>query len=194
MFVLGVVGGIGQSWHTAKLVQAVLDAAEARPEVEVRLLDLSQTPIEFAANKAQADYDKATQEAIELTAKADALVFGSPIYRAAYTGVLKNYFDLLPVEALLGKTAALVATGASTHHFLSLDLIFRPLLTFFNMHSVPGVLYGSREQFLPEKALNDQLLQQAETLGRDLVYMAEQLKGRGWGPASPGIAATINPR
>jgi NAD(P)H-dependent FMN reductase len=192
MLIYGVAGGIGSSWHTRALVQAVLDAAAA-DGAETELLDLSQTPIDFAANKAAEEYSPATQHALEVAGRADAFVFGSPIYRATYTGVLKNFFDLMPVEAMLGKVAALVATGASFHHFLALDLSFRPIMTFFNMHTVPGALYASREQFAPEQQLGDQLKEQATDLGRDLVYMTRQLAGRGWGPPSPGVGAVRRP-
>ncbi|HZT08506.1 MAG TPA: NAD(P)H-dependent oxidoreductase [Chloroflexota bacterium] len=192
-FLLGVVGGIGQSWHTRLLVETVLSAS-ADEQVDTALLDLSETPIDFAANRPAEEYSAATRRALELAGHAEGFVFGSPIYRATYTGAFKNFFDLMPVEALLGKAAALVATGASFHHFLALDIAFRPIMTFFNMHTVPGVLYGSREQFLPERAINDALREQAEALGRDLVYMTRQLAGRGWGPPSPGVGAVTRPR
>lgn len=192
MLILGVAGGIGQSWHTRTVIEAVL-AAVSKEQAQTELLDLSQTPLDFAANKAAEEYSPATQHALELAGRADGFVFGSPIYRATYTGVLKNFFDLMPVEAMLGKVAALVATGASFHHFLALDFTFRPIMTFFNMHTVPGGLYASREQFLPEQQLSEPLRQQAEALGRDLVYMTRQLEGRGWGPPSPGVGAVTRP-
>lgn len=192
MLILGVAGGIGQSWHTRAVIEAVLAAARD-DDVQTELLDLSQTPLDFAANKPAEEYSPATQRALELAGRADGFVFGSPIYRATYTGVLKNFFDLMPVEAMLGKVAALVATGASFHHFLALDFTFRPIMTFFNMHTVPGGLYASREQFLPAQQLSEPLRQQAEALGQDLVYMTRQLAGRGWGPPSPGVGAVTRP-
>ena len=192
MLIVGYAGGIGQGWHTRLLVEAVLQAAAANA-ADTELFDLSQTPIDFAANKAVDDYSAATQRAIELAGRADGFVFGSPIYRATYTGVLKNLFDLMPVEAMLGKTAALVATGGSFHHYLAIDFTFRPIMTFFNMHTVPGVLYGSREQFLPEQRLNPDLVQQAVALGEDLVYLTRQLAGKGWGPPSPGVGVVARP-
>jgi len=192
MLILGIAGGIGQSWHTRLLVETVLAGAAAK-QADTELIDLSLTPIDFAANKAATDYSPDTQRVLELAGRADGFVFGSPIYRATYTGVLKNMFDLMPVEAMLGKTAALVATGGSLHHYLALDFTFRPIMTFFNMHTVPGVLYGSREQFLPEQQLGPELRQQAESLGEDLVYMTRQLAGKGWGPPSPGVGAVARP-
>jgi NAD(P)H-dependent FMN reductase len=149
--------------------------------------------VEFAANKATEDYAGPTQHAIALAGQADGFVFGSPIYRATYTGALKNFFDLMPVEAMLGKVAGLVATGGSLHHYLALDFTFRPIMTFFNMHTVPGVVYGSREDFLPDRQLSDGLKAQAEALGHDLVYMSRQLAGRGWGPPSPGVGSVAKP-
>jgi NAD(P)H-dependent FMN reductase len=192
VLIYGVAGGIGTSWHTKALVEAVLAAAKSEG-AETELLDLSETPIDFAANKPPEEYSAVTQHALEMAGRADGFVFASPIYRATYTGVLKNFFDLMPVEAMLGKVAGLVATGASFHHFLALDLSFRPIMTFFNMHTVPGVLYASREQFAPEQQLGEQLKEQADALGRDLVFMANQLGGRGWGPPSPGVGAVRRP-
>src|SRR5438093_13329590 len=192
MLIVGYAGGIGESWHTRLLVETVLQAAAGRG-ADTEIFDLSQTPIDFAANKALAEYSRETQQAVELAGRADGFVFGSPIYRATYTGVLKNLFDLLPVEAVLGKTAGLVATGGSFHHYLALDFTFRPIMTFFNMHTVPGVLYASREQFLPEQQLSEPLREQAQALGQDLAYMVRQLAGRGWGPPSPGVGAVTRP-
>lgn len=191
MLIVGFAAGIGQSWHTRLLVEAVLEAAARGADTE--LFDLSQTAIDFAANKELSHYSPATQRAVELAGRADGFVFGSPIYRATYTGVLKNLFDLMSVEALLGKTAALVATGGSFHHYLALDFTFRPLMTFFNMHTVPGVLYGAREQFLPERQLDAELADRARALGEDLVYLTKQLAGKGWGPPSPGVGAVTRP-
>ncbi len=194
MLILGIAAGIGQSWHTRALVEAVMKSAAISAEgIDQEIFDLSQTPIDFAANKPLEEYSPATQRVINLAGQASAFVFASPIYRATYTGALKNLFDLIPVEAMLGKTAALAATGGSFHHFLAVDLAFRPIMTFFNMHTVPGVLYGAREQFLPENQLSPALTKQAEELGEDLVYMTRQLAGKGWGPASPGVGAVTRP-
>ena len=50
-------------------------------------------------------------DAIALVGEASVLVLGTPIYRAAYSGQLKAFFDLLPQQALTGKVAGLIATG-----------------------------------------------------------------------------------
>lgn len=189
---LGVVASIGPSKRTRRLVETALAGAQEEG-FEIDLLDLHEQPLDFAANKPVGEYSAATQDALERTARAEGFVFASPIYRATYTGAFKNYFDLLPAESVIGKVAALVATGGTTHHFLAPDILFRPILTFFNMHTVPGVLYATPGEYGPDYALGPDLEARADRLGRDLAYMVRQLAGQGWGPPGPGIATTLPP-
>ncbi len=68
-------------------------------------------------------------EAVARLVAADALVIATPIYKAAYSGVLKVFLDLLPQYALAGKTVLPVATGGSLAHVLTVDYALRPVLT-----------------------------------------------------------------
>jgi FMN reductase len=77
-----------------------------------------------------ARYDSATlQPSIELVAKARALVVGTPVYQAAYSGVLKTFLDILPQSALRGKTVLPIATGGSPAHLLAIDYSLKPVLS-----------------------------------------------------------------
>jgi FMN reductase len=66
--------------------------------------------------------------AVELVAGAQGIVVASPIYKAAYSGVLKCFLDLLPQFALANKTVLPVATGGSPAHVLAIDYGLRPVL------------------------------------------------------------------
>lgn len=59
---------------------------------------------------------------------ADALVVGTPVYKAAYTGLLKVLLDLLPQDALADKAVLPLATGGSMAHILAIDYALRPVL------------------------------------------------------------------
>ncbi|MEU3269742.1 NADPH-dependent FMN reductase [Saccharomonospora sp. NPDC006951] len=61
-------------------------------------------------------------------AGADGLIVASPVYKAAYSGLLKSLLDLLPQFALEGKTVLPLATGGSLAHVLAIDYAFRPVL------------------------------------------------------------------
>lgn len=70
--------------------------------------------------------------------RADGVVIGTPIYKAAYTGVLKTFLDLLPQFALAHKTVLPLATGGTPAHILALDYGLRPVLSALGARHVVG--------------------------------------------------------
>ncbi|MED7952376.1 MULTISPECIES: NADPH-dependent FMN reductase [unclassified Streptomyces] len=67
--------------------------------------------------------------ALELFAEADGVVIGTPVYKAAYSGLLKTLLDVLPQFALRDKAVLPLATGGSTAHVLAVDYALRPVLS-----------------------------------------------------------------
>lgn len=61
-------------------------------------------------------------------AAADVVIVATPIYKAAYSGLLKVFLDLLPPDALRGKTVLPLAMGGSLAHLLALDYALKPVL------------------------------------------------------------------
>jgi FMN reductase len=66
---------------------------------------------------------------LDLFARADGVVVATPVYKAAYSGLLKVLLDLLPQRALHEKVVLPVATGGTLAHLLVLDYALRPVLT-----------------------------------------------------------------
>lgn len=64
----------------------------------------------------------------DAVAGSDFVVFASPTYKAAYTGLLKAFLDRYPNNGLAGVTAIPVMTGASPVHAMSVDTALRPVL------------------------------------------------------------------
>jgi FMN reductase len=60
--------------------------------------------------------------------QAEGVIIATPVYKAAYSGVLKTFLDLLPQDALQGKTILPIATGGSSAHLLALDYALKPVL------------------------------------------------------------------
>jgi len=85
--------------------------------------------------------DPGIASASELVAKADGVVVASPVYKAAYTGVLKAFLDLLPQFALRGKVVLPLLTGGSVAHVLALDYAVRPVLQSLDPRLVVGGLF-----------------------------------------------------
>jgi FMN reductase len=126
--------------------------------------------------------DASVEEAIDRVEAADAVVLGTPVYRASFAFPLKNFLDHLPrglwgetAAPLRGKAAVIVATGASLHHFLALDDMRNVLSTFFAAHVVPPGIYVPREGFEDQDRLTPEFVNQAIKQGLALVELTAAL-------------------
>ena len=68
------------------------------------------------------------RQALSALAQAQLVIVTTPIYKAAYSGLLKTFLDLLPEGALRGKTVLPLATGGTLAHLLALDYALKPVL------------------------------------------------------------------
>ncbi|MEF3303697.1 NADPH-dependent FMN reductase [Paenibacillus sp. GYB003] len=68
-------------------------------------------------------------KAVALVERADAVLIATPVYKAAYTGLLKTFLDLLPQKALARKTVLPIAIGGTIAHLLSIDYSLKPVLS-----------------------------------------------------------------
>ncbi|RCS58157.1 NADPH-dependent FMN reductase [Parvibium lacunae] len=93
--------------------------------------DFSHPAIKIAQNK---------------VALADAVVIATPVYKAAYSGVLKAFLDLLPQTGLAGKLVLPLATGGSLAHMLALDYGLRPVLSSLAARQVLPSVYAVEQQ------------------------------------------------
>jgi FMN reductase len=90
--------------------------------------------------------DPAVAEVVAAVREADGLIVGSPVYKAAYSGVLKTFLDLLPASALAGKAVLPVLTGGAPVHALAVDYALRPVLTALDAtHVVPGLFLVDKQ-------------------------------------------------
>ena len=79
-------------------------------------------------------------------AAADAVIIGTPVYKAAYSGLLKAFLDVLPQDGLSGKLVLPLATGGSQSHMLALDYALRPVLTSLSARHVLPSIYATDAQ------------------------------------------------
>lgn len=147
MSVLLIAGSPSEHSRSAALLDAVQQrlaqgAGSRQLYIDrVQIRDLSPQALLLA------DWNHASvKRAIAQVESASALVVATPVYKAAYSGVLKVFLDLLPQTALKGKVVLPLATGGSPHHMLALDYALRPVLQSLGAkHILPGV-YASDSQ------------------------------------------------
>jgi FMN reductase len=134
--ILSVSGSPSATSRTARLLRHLDERLIAQGH-EVIPLEVRSLPAEALL---EADFGHpAIVRATALVEQADGVVIGTPVYKAAYSGLLKSLLDLLPQYALAGKTVLPLATGGTTAHVLAIDYALRPVLASMGpAHITPG--------------------------------------------------------
>ncbi len=84
--------------------------------------------------------------------RADLVVVATPIYKAAYSGLIKTFLDLLPSDALRGKTVLPLATGGSASHLLALDYALKPVLSALGARDILDGVFAVDAQLTPHES------------------------------------------
>ena len=143
MSTLLIAGSPSERSRSAALLDAVAQRLTVRGALvdRIHIRDLSPQALLLADA-----HHRSISQAVAQVAQARVLVVSTPVYKAAYSGVLKVFLDLLPQTALQGKTVLPLATGGSPHHMLALDYALRPVLQSLGpRHILPGI-YASDAQ------------------------------------------------
>jgi MsuE subfamily FMN reductase len=170
MKLLGISGGPTQSSKTLLAVNAAVDYAyKLDSSIDIEVLNISYFDVQFCDARDPDNYEGDARILIDKISDADAYVIGTAMYRGTYTGILKNLFDLIPNESMIGKPVGLIATGGSDHHYLALEHELKPLLGFFLAMVLPGVVYANNSHYSQGKIDSEELLKKLQQLGESIV-------------------------
>ena len=114
---------------------------------------------------------------------ADVLVVATPVYRGAYTGLFKHFFDFIGQDALIDKPVLLAATGGSERHALVIDHQLRPLFSFFQARTLPLGVYATDNDFVDHRLRNQALIERSRLAVQRALPLIEWLRH-----ASPSAA------
>ena len=171
---LGIHGSVTNPGRLHQALESVLDSVSERwTSVSTDLLHLGGHQISFADGRPLKDFSDDTEAVVQRVMAADMYLIATPIFRASFTGALKNLLDLVPVEGLRGKVCGLVSMGASGHHYLAADAQLRPVLAWFGAHVVPVGVYLQSSQFQNGKLSDIQVVEDLKTLGDAVVAMQQ---------------------
>lgn len=148
MQIVGVLGSVTPPGRMSRALARLLDAVrELQPAAETQLINLADCRLSFADGRPLDQLGDDSARVVGQIAAADGVVFASPVYRGSMTGALKNLLDLVPVEALRGKPCAILAMGATQHHYLGVDWHLRDVLAWFGALTLPASVYLSSADF-----------------------------------------------
>ncbi|MBO0652522.1 NAD(P)H-dependent oxidoreductase [Streptomyces triculaminicus] len=114
MRALCVVGSPSPHSHTRALVLHIAALLERRG-FTVTLADLAERELPHSRPEhywsGEPHPVPAAREFVAAARDCDAVVLGTPVYHAGYSGLLKNALDLLPYDAFDGKAVGLAANA-----------------------------------------------------------------------------------
>jgi FMN reductase len=145
---VAIVGSVTPPGRLRRAVDEAAERLQGRGGADAQVIDLAEVTLGFADGRPPEAFSDDSAATVEAIASADAVLLATPVYRGSFTGSLKNLIDLTPIEALRGKPTAIVAMGATTHHFLGADRHLRDVLTFFGALVTPVSVYLSSADFV----------------------------------------------
>lgn len=154
---------------TGILIDAVGDAVARSTSIDTSTIALSEVGHSVMCGMSRPEVSAKGEALLRAVECADILVIGTPVYRAAYTGVLKHFFDLVDRDVMRGRIAVVCATGGTAMHGLVIEHNLRPLMGFFAIQTVTTGLYGLSEDFADGQIASAALQERVERAAREAV-------------------------
>ena len=160
--VVAVSGGLQRSSKSTLLAQHLLSGIGKALPCQAQLVTIGELAAQFAGTCLRKQLPQAAAQALAVVEQADMLVVATPVFRGAYTGMFKHFFDHIHQDALIDKPILLAATGGSQRHALMIDHQLRPLFSFFQARTLPLGVYATDSDFEQGQLCNPDLLERAQ--------------------------------
>lgn len=179
MRIVGLSGSnVGSKTRTAMKV-AMAFMTEKHPEAEVTVIDLANYELVFSDGRDYRTYTGDTKYIAETIMAADAIIIGTPVFQASIPAILKNVFDLLPVNAFRDKVVSMFVTAGSAKHYLIAEHQLKPILTYMKAQVIETYVFMEEKDFLRQTLVNDDSVFRLERLVDDtytMVTVLEQMR------------------
>jgi len=170
-YVVALSGSPSETSRTAQLIPHI-EPKLREAGYQVDTIHLRELPAQDLFT-ARVD-SPAVRDAMARFERARGVVIATPIYKAAYTGMLKTFLDVLPQFGLAGKSVLPLATGGSIAHVLAIDYALRPVLTSLNpKHIVNGLFILDKQIQLREGGglvLDEDIQRRLDDVVKDFIH------------------------
>jgi len=105
----------------------------------------------------------------KLVEDADAIIIGSPIFKSAYTGLLKSFLDLLPIGIFANKVILPLASSQIIAHASALDSSLTPVLIDLGATQILPSVFALDNQLQDAEYSNLEITIRLKTALQDLL-------------------------
>ncbi len=180
MKLVGISGALAGDKTVSVVNDVLVYARRFDSSIKTELIDLRDYEIDFFNGAPLADYNEDTWNVVQKISSADFLVFGTPIYQASISGVLKNLLDHFPEYAFKHKVTGMIATGWSDRHFLVLEYHLRSILSYFKgLVPTNNVFVHNRAfEIDSDEIIDERVTERIQALAEEMVYLQRGLSER----------------
>lgn len=180
MKLVGVSGTLAGN-KTSQAVHEVLTAATAiDSNIQTELIDLREYEVEFCRGEPLTYYNEDTWNVVKKIVDADFIVFGTPIYQASISGVLKNLLDFFPEYAFKNKVTGIIATGGSEKHFLVPENHLKPILSYLRglVPSTHVFVHNDKFDVETDEIIDQKIASRIQNLAEEMVFLQRSINER----------------
>lgn len=156
--IVAISGGLNVPSKTEALLQTLVERLAKAIPIQVHFIKFSEIAPLLGGAIYRNQLPQQVQDHLAAVENADALIVGTPVYRASFTGLFKHFFDFVEQNALIDVPVLLAASGGSERHALVLEHQLRPLFSFFQAQTLPIGVYATDRDFSPEYTVQSELL------------------------------------
>jgi FMN reductase len=147
-----VAGGLRQPSSTRLLADRLAQATamslrERGIDVDVQVVELREHAHDLTNTLLTGFTSADLQRAIDTVVQADGVIAVTPIFSGSYSGLFKNFFDVLEQGSLAAMPVLIGATAGTARHSLALEHAVRPLFAYLHSVVVPTSVFGATEDF-----------------------------------------------
>jgi len=108
------------------------------------------------------------RDALDAVRHADAVIVVTPVFQASYSGLFKQFFDVLDEGSLRGTPVLMAATAGTARHSLVLEHALRPMFAYLKAVTVPTAVFAASEDWGAGGAVDRGLADRVETAAGEL--------------------------
>ncbi|NMM31645.1 MAG: FMN reductase [Cellulomonas sp.] len=147
-----VAGGLHQPSSTRLLADRLAEATavslrERGIDTDVQVVELREHAHDLTNMLLTGFASADVKRAIDTVVQADGVIAVTPIFSGSYSGLFKNFFDVLEPGSLAAMPVLIGATAGTARHTLALEHAVRPLFSYLHAVVVPTSVFGATEDF-----------------------------------------------
>ncbi len=169
MKIVGLLGThVGSSARTTiKHFKTILEDKYSDASIDV--VDLAHYNTVFSDGRNYLDYTGDTLEVTTKLMEADVIIIVTPIFQASIPGILKNVFDLLPLNAFEDKVLGVISLAGSEKHYLVVEQQLKPILSYLKAQLVQSYVFITHKDMVNNEIVNQDIINRLHRLADDVM-------------------------